>query len=105
MTNDKFPYQEHLGLLYGRKILPCPFCGEMPYVSSCDRLINIGCEECGYHRSFHGLVQSVIETPVVITRSIDTGEPIEWYDKDAYVRALYAWNERKGEGKDGRVIE
>ena len=74
----------------------CPFCGGEPYMESCDRLINIGCKACGYHRSFHGLVQNKIVTNVVASYKAGTNmtEPLEWYDKDAYDRAAKEWNKR-----------
>ena len=85
---------EHKYLLGESKLLPCPFCGGEPYIDSCDRLIRIGCEPCGYFRGFHGLCQSEFVTPVVSATDKNTGEPIEWYDKDAYQRAAEAWNRR-----------
>ena len=87
-------WEEHKYLLDGRMLLPCPFCGAEPYIDSCDRLINIGCEPCKFHLYFHGLVQSEIETGVVASRSSKTGEPLEWYDKDAYQKAVDGWNRR-----------
>ena len=85
-------------LLFGEenRLKPCPFCGEEPYVESCDRLIDIGCEVCGYHLHFHGLVQSEFETPVIISR-YNGGFPAEWYDPDAYEKAAAGWN-RRAEG-------
>lgn len=73
---------------------PCPFCGSIPYEDSCDRLINIGCEPCNYHLYFHGLVQSQFKTDVVASYSKETGEPLEWYDKDAHKKAEEHWNRR-----------
>lgn len=86
-------------LLFGEenRLKPCPFCGAEPYVDSCDRIINIGCDECKYHRYFHGLVQSEFETPVVISRYKNTGEAYEWYDKDAFLKAAMGWNRRAQE--------
>lgn len=72
----------------------CPFCGGEPHVESCDRLIQIGCKKCNYSRSWHGLVQSDIVTDVVTTYSSETKQPIEWYDRDAYVTAANEWNKR-----------
>lgn len=80
------------------KLKPCPFCGGEPYIDSCDRLIRICCEPCGYDRAFHGLVQSEIETPVVASYKKGTKEPLEWYDKDAYEKAVDAWNRRANDG-------
>lgn len=86
--------KEHKYLLGENKLLQCPFCGREPYIDSCDRLINIGCEPCGYHRTFHGLVQSEHKTAVVASYKKGTKEPLEWYDKDAYLKAVSAWNKR-----------
>lgn len=90
--------EEHAALLRGMALKPCPFCGGQPYIDSCDRLINIGCEVCGYHRYFHGLVQSELITDVVVSRSKQNGLPQEWYDKDAYEKAVAFWNRRTNMG-------
>lgn len=84
-------------LLFGEdtRLKPCPFCGAEPYVDSCDRIIDIGCDKCGYHRHFHGLVQDEIETDVVVSRYKDSRKAYEWYDKDAYQKAAAGWNERQ----------
>lgn len=86
--------EEHKYLLGDRTLLPCPFCGSEPDIDSCDRIINIGCKPCGYHRYFHGLVQSEKKTDVIASRDSKTGEPLEWYDKDAYEWAADRWNRR-----------
>lgn len=86
--------EEHKYLLEGRTLLGCPFCGGEPFIDSCDSLINIGCEHCKFHLYFHGFVQSEIETKVVASRSSNTGEPLERYDKDAYQKAVIGWNRR-----------
>lgn len=78
----------------GAELKPCPFCGAEPYVESCDRIINIGCEACRYHLYFHGLVQDEIETGVVASRYKDSGEACEWYDRDAFAKAAEGWNRR-----------
>ena len=90
---EKAPWQDYKWAFEDIALKPCPFCGKEPYVESCDRLIDIGCEECGYHLNFHGLVQSEVETPVVVSRW-HGGLPAEWYDKDAYKKAAAAWNRR-----------
>lgn len=87
MERDKYPYPGHQYLLHG-ELKPCPFCGDMPYIESCDRIINIGCEPCNYHRYFHGLVQSEFETEV------EASPYGEWYDKEAYETAAAKWNRR-----------
>lgn len=43
-----------------------PFLWGEAYEESVDRLIVIGCRPCGYYRSFHGLVQTEIDTGVPI---------------------------------------
>lgn len=73
---------------------PCPFCGSEPYEDSCDRLITIGCKKCGYHMSFHGVVQSEIVTDVPIIYKGGKVSDYEWYDKDAHTKANNAWNRR-----------
>lgn len=73
---------------------PCPFCGDEPYMDSCDRIIALGCTRCGYRRSFPGLVQSERKTEVVASYSKQTKEPLEWYDSHAYERAAEEWNKR-----------
>lgn len=88
--------EEHKYLMKGNELLKCPFCGGEPYIVSCDRIISIGCERCKFHRPFHGLAQSDEVTDVVITRDRKTGEPIEWYDKDAFQKAIDGWNRREG---------
>lgn len=84
-------------LLFGEDttLKPCPFCGSEPYVDSCDRIIDIGCDKCGYHRHFHGFVQDEIETDVVASWYKDSKKAYEWYDKDAYQKAAAGWNERQ----------
>lgn len=74
---------------------PCPFCGEEPYVDTCDRLIVIGCNKCNYSRGFHGLVQSEINTGIPIVYEGGKESDHEWYDKDALEKAIEAWNRRK----------
>lgn len=86
--------ETHKYLLGDKRLLPCPFCGGAAYIDSCDRIIDIGCEPCGYHRAFHGLVQSEFETAVIASYKRGTKEPLEWYDKDAYEKAADAWNSR-----------
>lgn len=94
MERDRYPYPGHQYLC--GELKPCPFCGEMPYIESCDRIIVIGCEPCHYHMQFHGLVQSDFETKVIVSKYKDTGEAYEWYDKDAYETAVGRWNMRIG---------
>ena len=91
---DRGNWESHK-LLFGEenRLKPCPFCGAEPYVESCDRLIDIGCEACGYHLHFHGLVQSEFVTPVIVSR-YNGGLPAEWYDPDAYEKAAAGWNRR-----------
>ena len=88
------PNEKDSALFHGNPLKPCPFCGGEPHAESCDRLIQIGCKRCNYHRWWHGLVQKEIVTDVETTYSSETGEPVEWYDSDAYVRAAAEWNMR-----------
>lgn len=81
-------------------LLPCPFCGGEPTATSCDRIITIGCNRCGYHRSFHGLVQSEIDTGVPIVYKGGKVSGYEWYDKDAHERAAQSWNRRFADNWD-----
>lgn len=90
---DYYPYPKHKYLLTG-ELLPCPFCGERPYIDSCDALIDIGCERCKYHRPFSGFVQTFFETDVVVCTDEETGNPFAWYDKNAYEKAVTNWNTR-----------
>lgn len=79
---------------YEEQLKPCPFCGGPAYYKACDRLIKIGCEKCDYYRWWNGIVQSDHVTDVVASYSKQTGLPLEWYDKDADIRAVEAWNRR-----------
>jgi len=93
MKRDVYPYPDHKNLLSG-DLLACPFCGEKPYIESCDRLIVIGCSSCDYYMHSNGFVQSLFETKVVASKEKVTGRPIEWYDKDAFEKAESKWNRR-----------
>lgn len=64
------------------KLKPCPFCGSKAYEESCDRLVVIGCEECGYSMSVYkgGLTSKT-----------------DWYDKYAHKKAYEKWNRRSDE--------
>lgn len=76
------------------KLKPCPFCGGEAKRWSCDRLILIGCATCNYKRSFHGLVQSEIETACPVRYRDGTVSDHEWYDGLAHEKAAEAWNRR-----------
>lgn len=80
------------------KILkPCPFCGGEACEESCDRIIQIGCKECNYHMTFHGVVQTEINTGVVasyLKRNDGVKTPYEYYDAKAYEKAHEKWNRR-----------
>ncbi len=76
------------------ELKPCPFCGGEPYIDACDRLISIGCKPCGYRRSFHGLVQSEIDTGVPIVYKGGKVSDSEWYDQFAHEKAIESWNRR-----------
>lgn len=77
------------------KLKPCPFCGGEAFKRSYDRLIQIGCESCGYTRGFCGIIQSKIDTGVPIRYEGGKISTYEWYDKDAREKAVEAWNTRK----------
>lgn len=72
---------------------PCPFCGKMPTWWSCDRLIEISCEDCGYTRTFKGIVNTVPnDYPVVYEGGkVSTTEFIH---TEAKGNAIEAWNKR-----------
>lgn len=76
------------------KLKPCPFCGGEAFEWACDRLIEIGCKKCLYHLSFHGLVQSEINTGVPIFYKGGKKSETEWYDQFAHEKAAEAWNRR-----------
>ena len=76
------------------ELKPCPFCGGEAYEFACDRLIEIGCDRCKFHLSFHGIVQSEINTGVPIVYSGGKKSDYEWYDKNARLKAAEAWNRR-----------
>ena len=63
------------------KLKPCPFCGGEAFEWACDRLIEIGCKKCQYNLSFHGLVQSEINTGVPIVYKGGKKSETEWYDQ------------------------
>ena len=73
---------------------PCPFCGGMPFERSYDRLIVIGCEPCGYHRAFNGLLST---KPSAVLASAPESAVKEYYHADAHEKAAEAWNCRAGE--------
>lgn len=79
-------------------VKPCPFCGGEPYIDSCDRLILIGCNLCGFSRYFHGLVQSEVNTGIPIVYKGGKVSDSEWYDQFAHEKAVEAWNRRANDG-------
>lgn len=79
---------------YEKLLMPCPFCGSPAYYDACDRLIRIGCEKCDYHRHWNGIIQWEKDTGVIASYKKGTKEPLEWYDKDADMRAVEEWNRR-----------
>ena len=81
---------------------PCPFCGEMPFERSYDRLIVIGCEPCGYHRAFNGLLST---KPSAVLASAPESAVKEYYHADAHEKAAEAWNRRAGENHKRGVQE
>lgn len=70
----------------------CPFCGGEPFEWSCDRLIQIGCKKCSYQLSFHGVIQSEIDTGVPVVYEGDKVSDHEWYDQFAHEKAAEVWN-------------
>lgn len=80
------------------ELKPCPFCGGEAFKEAFDRLITIGCRVCNYYMSFHGVVQSEINTgkPVIYTGG-EVSEH-EWYDQFAHERAAEKWNRRAENG-------
>lgn len=81
---------------------PCPFCGAEVTRETCDRLITIGCEPCGYRRPFPGLLSTTPnDKPILEYRKADgtidkisPEEAIEFYHSDASERAEEEWNKR-----------
>lgn len=68
------------------ELRPCPFCGGEPYEDSCDRIIEIGCRKCNYHRWWHGLI-----TPVEHKVKVNA---LEYYNPNAHEEATEDWNRR-----------
>lgn len=71
------------------ELKPCPFCGGKADWSACDRLITIGCKQCGYERGFKGLL-TTLEHKVKVNDS-------EYYNPNAHEEAIEAWNRRVSE--------
>ena len=74
---------------------PCPFCGKIPTWESCDRLIQISCNNCNYTRSFDGLI-SFVPSDVPVRYKGGVISTTEFYHADAQEIAIEAWNTRKG---------
>ena len=88
-----------LSTLYGvmeNKLKPCPFCGKPPFENYYDRLIVIGCNDCGYRRPFDGLIST---KPSKVVASPEGAKIIEYYHADAHEKAIEAWNRRAEDGK------
>ena len=76
------------------KLLPCPFCGGEVEYWSCDRLIQIECKVCKYHRLFNGLISNKkTDVPVVYKGGIVSDT--EFYNRYATEEAIASWNTRK----------
>ena len=80
---------------------PCPFCRSVPYCKSCDRLIQIGCESCGYHRHWDGIVTTEAGHPEIPKPQ---GSIPEFYNCNAQEEADEAWNARPDDADKGRVL-
>lgn len=74
----------------------CPFCGKPPFANYYDRLIVIGCEQCGYRRGFDGLLST---KPSNVRVSPEGARIVEYYHADAHEEAIEAWNGRAEDGK------
>ena len=72
---------------------PCPFCGKVPTWWSCDRLIKISCEDCGYQRTFKGIVNEVPNNYSVIYEGGEVSTT-EFVHTEARREAIEAWNKR-----------
>ena len=73
------------------KLKPCPFCGGEAKWFSCDRLITISCEACGYSRPFKSYLQT---TPSKTRASAEGSALVEYYHAHADEVAIEAWNRR-----------
>jgi hypothetical protein len=78
---------------------PCPFCGKIPTLESCDRIIQISCDNCHYTRIFYGLI-SFVPSDVPVRYEGGVISTTEFYHADAHEKAIEAWNTRKG-AEDG----
>lgn len=76
------------------ELKPCPFCGDIPEMWSCDRLITITCKKCNYHRAFDGLISN---KPSCVPIRYEGGEisSTEFYHPYAHEEAIETWNKRE----------
>lgn len=75
------------------KLKPCPFCGEIPQYSACDRVITITCKKCNYRRAFDGLIsRKPSDVPIIYEGGIVS--TTEFYHPLADEDAIKAWNRR-----------
>ena len=68
------------------ELKPCPFCGGEAYFDAVDRIINIGCDVCKYHRHWRGLITTE-------QHEVRVNE-CEYYNPKAHEEAIEAWNRR-----------
>lgn len=71
---------------YRVDLKPCPFCGGVPYVESCDRLIQIGCNVCKFTIYDYGLITPIM-TPVKVNST-------EFFNYKAHKEIEKRWNRR-----------
>lgn len=71
-------------------LLPCPWCGETPKVTTFDRGIVYECA-CGETKTYPGYIQTK-ESPVLASAPKSVVK--EYYHRDADIEARLAWNTR-----------
>ena len=68
------------------ELKPCPFCGGEPYFDEMERIINIGCGVCKYHRYWKGVITTEPHEEQLNKR--------EYYNPKAQEEAIKEWNRR-----------
>ena len=71
-------------------LVPCPWCGETPKVTTFDRGIVYECA-CGETKAYPGCIQTK-ESPVLASAPESVVK--EYYHRDADIEARLAWNTR-----------